>query len=167
MAAAEITREGDPRRAARQAAAAGITNEGDPSCAAATKFGRAATGITGEGGPDAAAGPDFGAAVAEDTRVGDPDATVVCLSHMYDLCLLTLPSPDTPDWEPLGLTPVWRWKAHVLKLPARQRGRACFFEPADAMTTNAQGLSLALGRRCNQLLVARGHVVVSHASPWL
>ena len=44
QAAAEIAREGDPRRAARQAATAGVTNEGDPSCAAATYFGTTAAG---------------------------------------------------------------------------------------------------------------------------
>src|SRR5262249_8579054 len=101
------------------------------------------------------------------TSVGDPDATVVCLSHMYDLCLLTLPCPDTPDWEPLGLTPVWRWKAHVLKLPTRRWGLACFLEhPVDAGIERARELRLALGRRCCQFRVEPDHVVVSHAVPF-
>jgi hypothetical protein len=82
---------------------------------------------------------------------------------MYDLCLLTLPSPVTQDREPLGLTLIRRWKAHVLKLPARQQAIECCFQPGDVMTTNAAKLRIALGRRCIQLCVVRGHVVVSHS----
>src|SRR5262249_60281260 len=92
--------------------------------------------------------------------------TVVGRSHLYDLCwLLALPCPDTPDREPLGMTPVWRWKAHVLKLPARQRGLACLFLPADAAIERAREPRFALGRRCVRFPVEPDHVVVSHAFP--
>src|SRR5262249_59215955 len=93
--------------------------------------------------------------------------TVVGRSHLYDLCwLLALPCPDTPDREPLGMTPVWRWKAHVLKLPARQRGLACLFLPADAAIERAREPRFALGRRCGRFPVEPDHVVVSHAFPF-